>query len=176
MQPKIYISCSPGKPGSVFALLYIESGVDIYGWHIEARNLYFSAAFFMVENFYARHTPRLYRSMEDDVYSPWLADYPPVPDEIHCPIPGAIGHELERLQSRFVDEWLFFKSDIHIEAEQAAYAAQHLSVHEVNIKSRQLHRLHGNDGHWLYASPTTDANVVQLLRKYWRLSEKIPTD
>jgi hypothetical protein len=175
MQPKIYISYSPGKLGSVFALFYFESGVDIYGWHIEARNLYFSAAFFMVENFYAKHSPRLYRSVEDDVYSPWLTDYPPAPDEIRCPIPGAVGHELERLQSRFIEEWLFFKNDIHIETEQAAYDAQGLPVHEVNIKSRQLHRLHRNSGSWTYASPGADANVVQLLRKYWRLSEKIPT-
>jgi hypothetical protein len=176
MQPKIYVSYSPGKLGSVFALFYFETGMDIHGWHIEARNLYFSAAFFMFENFYARHTPRLYRSMQDDVYSPWITDYPPTRDEIRCPIPESLGHELERIQSRFIEEWLFFKNDAHIEVQQAAYDAQGMPVHEVNIKPRQLHRLYRNDSNWIYASPGLDANVAQLLRKYWRLSEKIAVD
>lgn len=174
MQPKVYISYSPGKPGSVFALFYFEAGVDIYGWHIEARNLYFSAAFFMVENFYAQRAPRLYRSVQDDVYGPWTIDYPPTRDEIRCPVPESVGHELERIQSRFVEEWLFFKNDAHIEAEQSAYDARGMPVHEVNIKARRLHRLYAYGGSWVYTPPGTDANVVQLLRKYWRLSEKVP--
>jgi hypothetical protein len=27
---------------------------------------------------------------------------------------------------------------------------------------------------WTHASPGVDQNIVQLLRKYWRLSEKVP--
>lgn len=174
MQPKAYISYSPGKLGSVFALFYFESGDDIYGWHIEARSLYFSAAFFMVEDFYANRSPRLYRSVEDDVYGPWTIDYPPTKDEIRCPAPESVGHELERIQSRFVEEWLFFKNDVHIEAELAAYESLGLPVQEVNIKSRRLQRLIKEGGTWTYMPPSIDLNVVQLLRKYWRLSEKVP--
>jgi hypothetical protein len=174
MQPKVYISYSPGKLGSVFALFYFESGDDIYGWHIEARSLYFSAAFFMVENFYANRSPRLYRSVQDDVYGPWIIDYPPTRDEIRSPIPESVGHELERIQSRFVEEWLFFKNDLHIEAEQSAYQVQALPVQEVNIKAKRLHRLLKEGNTWTYATPGIDLNVIQLLRKYWRLSEKVP--
>lgn len=174
MQPKIYISYSPGKPGSIFALFYFECGDDIYGWHIEARSLYFSAAFFMVEHFYANRTPRLYRSVQDDVYGPWTIDYPPTRDEIRCPVPESAGHELERIQSRFIEEWLFFKNDVHIEMELTAYQTHHLPVQEVNIKSRRLHRLHKEGNCWTYMPTGIDLNVVQLLRKYWRLSEKMP--
>ncbi|MGH8807621.1 MAG: hypothetical protein ACREX0_07065 [Noviherbaspirillum sp.] len=174
MQPKAYISYSPGKPGSVFALFYFESGVDLYGWHIEARNLYFSAAFFMVENFYANGAPRLYRSVEDDVYGPWTIDYPPTRDEIRCPVPESVGHELERTQSRFVEEWMFFKNDVHIETELVAYREHAWPVHEVNIKARRLPRLHKESGVWMHSTAGIDLNVVQLLRKYWRLSEKAP--
>jgi hypothetical protein len=174
MQPKFYISCSPAKPGSVFALFYVESGVDLYGWHIEARNLYFSAAFFMIENFYAQRSLHLYRSVQDDVYSPWTIDYPPTGDEIRCPVPESVSHELERIQSWFVEEWLFFKNGGGIEAEQSAYRARGLPVHEVNIKARRLDRLSRHRGQCIYTPPGTDLNVVQVLRKYWRLSEKIP--
>lgn len=174
MQPKLYISFSPGKLGSIFALLYFESGVDIYGWHIEARSLYFSAAFFMIENFYANRAPRLYRSVQDDVYAPWSIDYPPTKDEIRSPIPESAGHELERMQSRFVEEWLFFGSDVQIDVEREAYKALGLPVQEVNIKSRRLSRLDKVGSIWTHFSPGIDLNVVQLLRKYWRLSEKVP--
>jgi len=174
MQPKVYISYSPGKLGSVFALFYFESGVDLYGWHIEARSQYFSAAFFMVENFYADRSPRLYRSIEDDVYGPWIIDSPPTKDEIRCPVPESVGHELERMQSRFVEEWLFFKNDVHIESELAACEALGVPVHEVNIKSRRFPRLQKENSTWTFMLPGIDLNVVQLLRKYWRLSEKVP--
>lgn len=174
MQPKVYISFSPGKPGSVFALFYFEAGKDLHGWHIEARNQYFSAAFFMVENFYANRSPCLYRSIEDDVYGPWITDYPPARDDIRCPVPESVGHELERLQSRFVEEWLFFKEDDHIEAELAYYQEHGLPIHEVNIKSRRLHRFQKQGANWIHASAGTDLNIVQLLKKYWRLSEKVP--
>jgi len=173
MQPKIYISYSPSKPGSIFALFYFESGADIYGWHIETRTPYFSAAFFMVENFYADHPSRLYRSVEDDVYGPWTIDYPPTRDEIRCPVPEALGHELERLQSVFVDEWLFFENDVHIETERVAYQEHGLPVCAANIKWRRLHRLHKGGISWIYATPGLDPNLVQLVRKYWRLNEKV---
>jgi hypothetical protein len=174
MQPKVYISCSPSKPGSVFALFYVESGADIHGWHIEAKGMYFSAAFFMVENFYDDRSPRLYRSIQDDVYSPWTIDYPPTKDEIRCPVPESVGHELEQAQSCFVEEWLFFKNDPHSRNELSTYQAQGLPIQEVNVKQKRLGRFHQTNTDWIYMSPGIDLNVVQLLRKYWRLSEKMP--
>lgn len=173
MQPRVYVSFSPDRPGSVFALFYLEAGKDIYGWHIETRELYFSAAFFMVENFYAKCQPRLYRSIEDDVYGPWVCDYPPAKNAIRCPVPEQDSHDLERIQSKFVEDWLFFSDDTHIEAELAFYETHGLPVHEVNIKSKRVPRLHKHGTRFTHTSPGTDLNVVQLLHKYWRLCEKI---
>lgn len=174
MQPKTYISYSPGKAGAVFALLYCESGADLYGWHIEARSVYFSAAFFMIENYYARHALKVYRSMQDDVYGPWTVDCPPTGEEIRCPVPDTMSHELERMQSRFVDDWLFFDDDADIGGEKSAYRELRLPLYGVNIKARRLSRLLQHDGQWSYLPPGTDLNVAQVLRKYWRLSEKLP--
>ena len=173
MQSRIYISYSPDKAGSVFALFYFESGDDVIGWHLETRENYFSAAFFMIEHFYADHDARLYRSIEDDVYSAWTIDHPPTRDLIRCPLSEAQLHELERLQSMFVEDWLFFGNDTHIESELAAYKVQGLPVYWANIKWRRLHRLRKHSQQWCYATPGTDMNVVQFLRKYWRLNEKV---
>lgn len=176
MQPKIYISHSPGRQGSIFALFYFEAGSDIHGWHIEARSGYFSAAFFMAENFYANKSLHLYRSIEDDVYGPWTIDCPPTRDDIRCPVPASVTHELERAQSQFVEEWLFFPSDNDIDFALSAHEAHEWPLKEVNIKPRRLQRLHKEGDHWTHASAGVDLNVVQLLRKYWRLNEKVPTE
>jgi hypothetical protein len=174
MQPKFYISYSPDKLGHVFALLEFESNADIYGWHIEAKNSYFSAAFFMIENFYAHRATRLYRSIPDDVYGPWIIDYPPSKGEIRSPVPETIGHELERLQSRFVEEWLVFGDDPHIATESSAHRMHGLLGQEVSIRSRRLSRMEREGGTWTYMTSGIDLNVVDLLRKYWRLSDKMP--
>jgi hypothetical protein len=174
MQPKSYISYAPDKHGYVFALFYFESNADIYGWHIEAKSHYFSAAFFMIENFYAHQAACLYRSIEDDVYGPWTIDYPPTKGEIRCPVPESVGHELERLQSRFVEEWLFFGDDRNVAAERSAYRELGLHPQEVNIRSRRLARLGKEERSWACASAAIDFNIVDLLRKYWRLSDKMP--
>jgi hypothetical protein len=174
MQPKHYISYAPDKLGHVFALLEFESNTDIYGWHIDAKNRYFSAAFFMIENFYADRATRLYRSIPDDVYGPWTMDYPPSKGEIRCPVPESVGHELERLQSRFVEEWLLFPDDPHIEAERSAYSALGLRLEAVNIRSKRLSRMEKDGRTWTHMTPGIDLNVVDLLRKYWRLNEKVP--
>ncbi|HYD94410.1 MAG TPA: hypothetical protein VEC01_03720 [Noviherbaspirillum sp.] len=174
MQPKVYIACSSGKPGAVFALFYCESGHDIIGWHLETKEPYFSAAFFMIENFYANSVPRFYRSVEDDVYGPWTIDYPPARCDLRCPLPEAAAHELERLQSVFVEEWLFFRGDSGIDAELEVCRAHNLPINEVNVRPRRLLRMRKEDGGWRHMTPGLDPNVVQLLRKYWRLNEKVP--
>jgi hypothetical protein len=174
MQPKFHISYTPDKLGYVFAFFYFEFDACLYGWHIEAKSHYFSAAFFMIENFYARRATRLYRSIEDDVYGPWTMDYPPSKGEIRSPVPDTVSHELERLQSLFVEEWLCFADDPHIEEESAAYRQRGLPMHEVNIRSRRLSRFDKEGRVWACSSAVIDHNVGDLLRKYWRLSDKVP--
>lgn len=173
MQQKSYISYSPDKQGSIFALFYFESSADLYGWHLEAREAFFSAGFFLVENFYAETATHLYRSAEDDVYGDWAIDFPPCRDLIRCPLPDSVAHELERLQSIFVEEWFFFADLPHIEAELAAYRVRRLPVQSVNIKSKRLNRLQREGRLWVYSGSGLDLNFVTLLRRYWRMSEKI---
>jgi hypothetical protein len=174
MQPRFYISCARDRPGTLYALFYYDFSPDVYGWHIEAKGHYFSAAFFMLENFYTSHATRLYRSRQDDVYGPWLIDYPPTQDEIRCPAPEFICHELESMQSRFVEEWLFFPDDKRIECELRAYREHALPVQEVNVRWKRLSRFEKNGSHWICTASGIDLNVIELLKKYWRLSEKIP--
>jgi hypothetical protein len=173
MQPKIHIHYSPVPPGFVSALFYIEFDDDVYGWYALAEGHYFSAAFFMLENFYAERSAVLYRSVADDVYGPWVIDSTQADNEIRCPLPEPVRHELERIQSNFVEDWLFFENDPAAALELAAYDSQRLSIHAVNIKSRKLNRLEKSRTSWEHGASGIDLNVIDFLQKHWDANEKV---
>lgn len=175
MQPKVYIAYSHESPGFVTAMFYLEHQIDLYGWYMVAKEHDLSTAFFMLESFYANRAPALYRSTEDDVYEPWVTAYPPTKSAVRCPIPDPISHELERLQSEFVQEWLFFESDPNIGAEVAAYHKRGLPIQTANIKCRKLSRLDREDKYWIHTTPGTDANIASFLEKYWWVDGKMPS-
>jgi hypothetical protein len=173
MQPKIHVCYSPGEAGFVSALFHVEVDVDIYGWYSEAAAHRFSAAFFMLEHFYAESAPALYRSLEDDVYGPWIADAPPASNQIRCPLPDPLRHELERIQSKFVQDWLFFENDPAAAAEIATYHERQLALQALNVRSRKLHRLEKKSAIlWEHLTPGGDGNVLEFLRKHWRGENK----
>lgn len=144
----------------------------MYGWYSHAEKSDFSAAFFMLENFYVDRPSTLYRSVEDDVYGPWTSDSSSSGTEIRCPLPEPVRHELERIQSHFVDEWLFFENDPSALQELLAYARHRLLIHTVNVKSRKLNRLEKNNPNWEHKTPGIDSNLMDFVQKYWRINEK----
>lgn len=172
MQPKIHIRYFPDEPNAVSALFHIEHGVDVYGWYSHAETGSFSAAFFMLENFYAEGASVLYRSIEDDVYGPWISDFPPSDTEIRCPLPEPIRHELERIQSSFVDEWLFFENDPAASQELRAYFNNRLLALAVNVKFKKLNRLEKNEFGCEHKTPGIDSNLMDFIQKHWRVNEK----
>jgi|GEM_PF-1267870 len=173
MQPKIYVSQSEDASQSLTALFYLDAQRDLYGWHLQSVDGQVSAAYFMIEHFYADRLPVLYRSIADDVYEPWVTDYPPRRELLRCPLPDAVAHELEHLQSAFVDDWLFFENDIGIAAEVESYRNRGMELQPVNIRSRKLARMTRERGHWYHMTPGTDFNVAYFLEKHWRSGVKL---
>lgn len=178
MQPKLYFSYARKKPCALTALFYLEKEIDLYGWYLVAGSECLSHAFFMIENFYSETSPVLYRSLADDVYAPWTMDYPPAQSSIRCPLPAEIGHELERMQSRFIDEWLFFQNDVGVSAEAAAgvaaeftaYRAHSLPVQKANIRWRKMQSFDMHGDVWRHVTAGADANVAEFLEKHWRMT------
>lgn len=165
MQPHIYLHRTEGRSGTITACFYFEAGKELYGWRLGGRGHRFAASFFMLENFYANDKAYLYRSLEDDVYGPWTIDYPRRYEEIRCPLPEAVQHELERIQSLFVEEWLFFENDPDAAEEIVAYERHGIALHAVNIKQRKLNRGGRSHGRWEYRTPGCDIHVVEYLRR-----------
>lgn len=171
MQPNIYLSQTEGRPGTAIACFYLEAGNEIYGWRISGKSHRFAAAFFMLENFYAADHGVLYRSVEDDVYGPWMIDSPRQQGEIRSPLPEFVRHELERIQSVFVQEWLFFENDPEAEAEIAAYDRQGLPIQAANIRLRKLSRFYRTANHWEYRTAGFDKNVSEYLQRHMRVTD-----
>ena len=168
MQPKIHLSYLPEEPAHLTALFYLDPHIDVYGWYLVAGQQRMSAAFFMIEHFYAERSATLYRSMQDDVYAPWMIDYPSRPSPLRCPLPDAVAHELERLQSVFVDEWLFFDNDPGNASERAICRARGQPVLTANIQNRKLSRLHRSGRQLEHSTPGLDVNILEFLEKHWK--------
>lgn len=168
MQPKIYIAATAGATGTTYALLYIEVQADVFGWFLECTAGRFSAAFFMLENFYAHRPAVLYRSMSDDVYGQWIRDHPPAMVPMRCPVPESVLHELECLKSTLVQDWLFFAGEPGMANELATHERHDMTGRAVSIKARKLSRLaYKNDG-WQYWNAGFDRNMLDYLLKFSR--------
>ena len=171
MQPTIYLCQSEASSPTVSACFYLEAGIEIYGWRIYSKKHRFGAAFFMLENFYAGQRANLYRSIENDVYGPWMSDCPRRYDPIRCPLPEMVRHELERFQSLFVQEWLFFENDPDADTEIEFYEKRSLPVCAVNIKFRKLSRLKKQQKTCEYRMPGFDVHVLDYLKKHLRFTD-----
>jgi len=164
-----YLAFVPRGAGVAGALFYVTTGNDVYGWYTGASSYTYPAAFFALENFYSTHATVFSRSVENDIYGPWVVDYSPVITDIRSPVPEPLDHELERLQGAFAREWLFYPHD---REEVEKYEGLGLPVHAVNIRARQLHRFAQDQPAWTYATPGTDLNVVSWLKGVWPLDDR----
>ena len=145
-------------------LFYVDAGSDVVGWQAGGDGRGLSASFMMVENFYDGHSPVLYRSVEDDVHGPWAVQAGHVWRPARCPLPEPLRHELESLQSRVVQEWLFFADDPGASAEREAYRALGLPLRPANVRPRRLARLGGDGDLREYASAAFDPNLLEYLQ------------
>jgi hypothetical protein len=147
------------------ALFYAVRAENIYGWLTRERDGGCAAAFFALERYYSTADTMFCRSLDDDVYGKWIEQTAPVSTEIASPVPEAERHELARLQSAFVSEWVFYPGDPRDHGEVEAYRKLGLPVRPVNVRSSQFHRFDQNRPVWVYASPRIDLNVVLYLKK-----------
>lgn len=167
MQPHTVIRFLPAPPGQLESLFFISQHKDVYGWYADAEAGRHRAMFFMLENFFSELAPKAYRSVQDDVYGDWVRDQPPYNDKVRCPLPEAMRHELERLQSSFVDEWLFFPSDPRSGMELSSFRERNLPVLGMNVKARRLSRLARASQTWEYATAVPDNAVLDFLEILW---------
>lgn len=169
MQPCFYLAITPRGAGLAAALFYRVDGVDIQGWFTGARNHGFLSKFFALERYYGEGPAVFWRSMDGGGRGRWMAGDTSRVSNLHSPLPEAACHELERLQSAFAAEWLFYADDPRAVREMDEYRRLGLPVGAVNVRSSQLARFDRRGPTWIYASPDTDLNVVAYLMRHWAL-------
>jgi hypothetical protein len=172
MQAHGILRYAPRGAGLTAAAMYVNAGDDVYGWYAGAKDQTFTATYFALEAFYSTRETRLFHSVEDDLYGPWVEHTPRGIVDIRTPIPEAWVHELDRLQGAFVDEWLFFGNAPSAAADIEAYARLGLPVRDVNVQSRQFGRFDRSQPVWRYVVPGTDINVIEELARVWTLDDR----
>ena len=169
MQPCFYLAYAPRGVGVAAALFYVVRQETVFGWYTGARNHGCESRFFALENYFSEVPTVYWHSVEDDVHGQWAAGRTAKLKQVHGPAPDAVCHELERLQSEFDDEWLFYAGDPRAAKEIDAYRRLELPVTQVNVRSCQFPRFDQTQPTWIYASPRSDLNVVARLGKRWAL-------
>jgi hypothetical protein len=171
MQPTVHLAYAPRGAGLLCAMFCVVSGEDLYGWYTGARANEMPASFFMLEHFYSTHATAFYRTHVTDVYAHWFLAFPPVeqPLDRPSPLPDALGHELERLQFVFAQEWLYYHADPERGQEVAAYRDLGLPVQEVNIRAQRLNKLNKDAPVWTFSGQRFDPNVLGYLSGNWQL-------
>lgn len=167
MQAKIHIKTTSDSCIFLSALFYIEDGGNVYCWNARGQDGGLSAAFYVVEHFYEDDSIKLYRSLEDDVYGPWVTQTARGGiEQTRSPLPDALSHELERLQSRFVNDWLFFLDDPQSQAQCQAYETRRLPLKAVNLRLKKLGRLLCHENGCQYRTPGFDSNILDFINQY----------
>ena len=171
IEPHVHVAYAHRGAGILCAAFWFAQGDSVYGWFTGARAHEHPASFFMLEHYYSTRETVCYRSVEDDVYGPWVVASTAGETKIDrpVPVPEALCHELERLQDAFVREWLFFEDDPEHEAEAAALRARELPVLAVNFRPWKLGKLQTGAPVWTYTSPGADLHPVVFLSKRWPL-------
>jgi hypothetical protein len=169
--PATHIAFAPRGAGVLCALFYFAREDDAYGWYTGSQHGEYPACFFMLEHFYSIHATALYRTHESDIYGDWFLEFPPIEQKLDRPLPVAepICHELARLQSAFVRQWLFYRDIPGAEGQVAAYRAAELPLQGVNLRYERLNKLDKGDAVWIFSSHDIDLNVIEYLRSNWQL-------
>lgn len=170
-----FFAYDPTGRGVMCALFYVVHDDDVYGWWIGAEEGKFPPAFFMLEKFYSIGETRLYATEGNDVYGGCRVDYTVGCRQLADPLslPQDMCHELERQQSAFVQEWLFFADGSEAAAEVGLLEKAGLPVKPVNVREKRLHKFDRHSPVWTYASPATDLNIIDFLRQRWPLDYRL---
>ena len=172
-----HLAYAPRGAGLLYAVLWFGDGPSIYGWYIGARDGVPEASYFVLLDYYAVEPSALYRSVQDDLYGPWVQITDRGESELpHSPpVPQALRHELARLQDEFIRHWLFFDDDPDSETQARALNARELPVRHVNIKASRLGKLRTAPAVWRYDAAGADQNVLVHLSQRWPLDEQLAT-
>lgn len=175
-EPETYLAFSPKGRGLLCALVYTTTERDVLGWWTGAQRDHFHSAFFMLEDFFTPQPQRFLATHAGDIYGGWVYDYarehPRLQEAI--PIDDEACRVLERMQSDFATEWLFYLDTPGHDDDIARYRAEGMPLHSVNLKHRRLQRLDHAGHPWEHISHNADMNILDYIQEYWPLDYRLP--
>jgi len=166
-----FLAYAPRGPGLLCAVAYLTLGDAVCGWWTGFHDYRYLPAYFKLERFYSAQDVCLLATEGSDLYGGWRYDYSRSQPALEPPlrIQDELVRPLAQLQELFFDEWLFDRSQPHVEEELVAYARGELAVQDVNIRHRRLNKLDPHGAVWLYRSHGLDGQVIDYLAARWPL-------
>jgi len=171
MQPECFIAYAPRGGGLLCAVTYIADGKDVSGWFTGLKDYAYPSAYFKLENFFSFDEKCFYATIGSDIYGGWRCDYAKSRAELDAPIAvdDALCHRLDKLEDVIAAEWLIFGDDERFEAEQAAYAVDHLPAGEVLVHHHKLAKFDRGKPVWTFYSHGFNDEVLQYMTPRWPL-------
>lgn len=176
-QARVHLAYAPRGAGLLYGVLWLAQGDDILGWFIGTRDGEFLAAYFVLQDHRQAGETRWLRSVQNDIYGPWLQAGPTGDIDLPHPppLPEPMCHELMRLQNQFMRHWLFVGDDPEAADEARALQDRELSVRVVNVQPARLNKFHHGAAVWRYDAPGADTKVLAALSQRWPLDERVDT-
>lgn len=174
-QAHAHLAYAPRGVGLLYGLLWLAQGDDILGWFIGTRDGEFLAAYFVLQDDRHSGKTRWLRSVQNDIYGPWLQTGPAGETGLPHPPPMSepMCHELMRLQHQFFRHWLFVGDDPEAAGEARALQDRELSVRAVNVQSARLAKFRHGAAVWRYDAPGVDTGVLARLSQRWPLDQRV---
>lgn len=167
-----FLAYTPYGVGLRAAIMYLKTERDVYGWFTGPQDGQSVSAYFLLDAFYTVSGPRFYATEGTDLYAGWTYDYAARPAKRLAArqlLDDALCHELDRAQSAFATEWLFYRDAPGAEGDMQAYAEAELALGETNIRYHRLARLSHTHVTWTYYSPRFEHAVLTFLSRHWPL-------
>jgi len=174
-QSHAHLGFAPQGAGLLYGMLWLPHGDDVLGWFIGDRGGAPLAAYFVLQDYYVRGEPHFLRSLQDDVYGPWVeataSGEAPRPQPVA--LPEQVGHELVRMQEQFIRHWLFSGDDPAASVEADALRARSLPVRAINVRADRLDKFRTDGTVWRYDEPGADTGVLVKLSRLWPLDGRV---
>ena len=166
-----FIAYAPRGAGLLCAIVYAESGDDVFGWYAGSRGYQTASAFFLLKGFFSVGETVYYATDGMDLRGGWKYDYSTSEPELDGSI--ALDEDLARqlgaMQGKFVGEWLFYRDDPAAAQQIRAYRELGLPLQTLNVQAKKLNKLDQSDAVWRHYSIAFQHPVLRYLGARWPL-------
>jgi hypothetical protein len=166
-----FIAYAPRGAGLLCAIVYAETGDDVFGWYAGSRGYQTTSAFFLLKGFFSVGETVCYATDGMDLRGGWKYDYSTSEPELDgaIAVDEDLARQLSAMQGKFVGEWLFYRDDPASAHQIKAYRELGLPLQTLNVQAKKLNKFDQSDAVWRHYSIAFQHPVLRYLGARWPL-------